>query len=235
MYRFESRVRFSETDQDRKLTPGAIIDYFQDCSTFQSEDLGVGFPYLIPRDMTWILVYWQIEIEEYPALGERIQVATLPYEFKGFLGKRNFLIEKEGQRIVKADSLWSLMDWKTKKPVKVPAEIADRYPLEEKIEMEYLPRKIKVTGKEEKAEPFRIQEYHLDCNGHVNNGQYVKLAAAYLPKDHKTSRIRAEYRNQAYLGNEIHPYIYRDENIITICLCDEEKKPYAVVEFLGKK
>ena len=46
MYHFDTRVRFSETDRERKLTLEAIVDYFQDCSTYQTEELGVGFSYL---------------------------------------------------------------------------------------------------------------------------------------------------------------------------------------------
>ena len=41
MYTFESRVRYSEVDAEGKLPVPGIIDYFQDCSVFQSEDLGV--------------------------------------------------------------------------------------------------------------------------------------------------------------------------------------------------
>ena len=39
MYYFTSKVRYSETDEMGKLTLQAILDYFQDVSTFQSEEL----------------------------------------------------------------------------------------------------------------------------------------------------------------------------------------------------
>ena len=42
MYTFDSRVRYSETDSGGKLTMASLINYFQDCSTFQAEELGVG-------------------------------------------------------------------------------------------------------------------------------------------------------------------------------------------------
>ena len=233
MYHFESRIRFSETDKERKLTLEAIVDYFQDCSTFQTEDLGVGFSYLLPRNLTWVLSYWHIIVEEYPALGEKVQVCTLPYDFRGFFGKRNFFMEKDGRRIVKADSLWTLLDMKKMLPVKVPGEVSEKYPKEEKIEMEYLPRKISIFGEEKQEETLVIQKHHLDCNDHVNNGQYIKIASVYLPENFVIHQMRAEYKNQARLGDIIYPYIYREENKVTVCLCDEEKKPYVVVEFTG--
>ena len=42
MYSFDSRVRYSEVDEDRKLSLTGVINYMQDCSTFQSEDLNMG-------------------------------------------------------------------------------------------------------------------------------------------------------------------------------------------------
>ena len=42
MYEFNSRVRYSEIDHHGTLTLPALINYFQDCSTFHSEDLGLG-------------------------------------------------------------------------------------------------------------------------------------------------------------------------------------------------
>ena len=231
MYHYESRVRFSETDKKRKLTLEAIVDYFQDCSTFQTEDLGVGFSYLLPKNLTWVLSYWHIVVDEYPELGEKIEICTIPYDFKGFFGKRNFFMEKDGKRIVSADSLWTLLDMEKMFPVKVPEEVWKKYPREEKIEMEYLPRKIVVDGKEEREESLVIQKHHLDCNDHVNNGQYIKMASVYLPDGFVIGQMRAEYKSQARLGDEIYPYVYKSETKVVVCLCDEEKKPYVVVEF----
>ena len=39
MYQFQSRIRYSEVDSEGRLTMASLINYFQDCSTFQSEDL----------------------------------------------------------------------------------------------------------------------------------------------------------------------------------------------------
>ena len=46
MYSFKSRVRFSETDTDKKLSVASLMNYLQDCSIFQSEDIGAGFSYM---------------------------------------------------------------------------------------------------------------------------------------------------------------------------------------------
>ena len=42
MYEFESRVRYSEIGHRGTMTLPALINYFQDCSTFHSEEVGLG-------------------------------------------------------------------------------------------------------------------------------------------------------------------------------------------------
>lgn len=45
MYTFDSRIRYSETDSEGKLTMASLLNYFQDCSTFHSEDVQLGVDY----------------------------------------------------------------------------------------------------------------------------------------------------------------------------------------------
>ena len=42
MYTFDSRIRYSEIDRSGRLSIPAVVDYFQDCSAFQSEELKAG-------------------------------------------------------------------------------------------------------------------------------------------------------------------------------------------------
>lgn len=66
MYTFESRVRFSEADHTELLTLPGLVNYFQDCSTFQSEDIGYGVESLKKSGQAWILSAWQIVVNRYP-------------------------------------------------------------------------------------------------------------------------------------------------------------------------
>ena len=75
-YSFDSCVRFSEVGEDQKLTLGSVINYFQDCSTFQSESLGAGVEFLRKQHRVWVSSSWQVVIERYPALCEKIRITT---------------------------------------------------------------------------------------------------------------------------------------------------------------
>ena len=233
MYAFDSRIRYSETDSEGKLTLDALLNYFQDCSTFHSEDVGLGIGYMKEIGQVWVLSAWQIVVSRYPKLGERVKIVTLPYELKAFLGYRNFaMLDEQGEYLAKANSLWSLLDVRTGKPVMVNEAMQKGYATDEKLEMEYAPRKITVPQGGELQEPIVVKKHHLDTNHHVNNGQYVNIAMEYLPDDFVIHQLRAEYKKQAFLDDILHPYVVRTDNGYVICLQDESGKPYVSVEFL---
>ena len=119
MYWFDSRVRYSETDEQGRLSLTGILNYLQDCSTFQSEDLGIGIQYLTEHNRAWWVTSWQIIIDRYPCLGEPIRISTWPYDFKGIYGYRNFAIQdSKGVYLVRANSIWFFYDTEHQRPVR---------------------------------------------------------------------------------------------------------------------
>ena len=233
MYAFDSRIRYSETDSEGRLTLNALLNYFQDCSTFHSEDVGLGIGYMKEIGQVWVLSAWQIVVNRYPQLGEKVRIVTLPYELKAFLGYRNFaMLDEKGEYIAKANSLWSLLDVTTGKPVIVNEAMRKGYVADEKLDMDYAPRKITVPEGGQLLESIVVKKHHLDTNHHVNNGQYVNIAMEYLPDDFVIRQMRAEYKKQAFLEDVLHPYVVQTENGYIIFLQDEEGRPYVSVEFL---
>ena len=186
MYTFDGRIRYSEVDRRRKLTAEKTIDYFQDCTSFQSEDLGIGLDYMSERGIAWVINYWQIHFYRRPVMGESVRTGTQPYEFKA------------------ANSVWTLLDMEKMYPVRVPEEIIGKYELAPKLDMEYSPRKIAVPKEGgECREDIVVRMHHLDTNQHMNNAQYVHFAVMYLPADSEIRELRVEYRRQAVLGDRI--------------------------------
>lgn len=231
MYTFKSRIRYSETDSEGKLTMASLINYFQDCSTFHSEDLDLGVEYLRKEHLVWVLSSWQIVVNRYPGFGENVLIGTLPYEVKGFLGYRNFaMTDEKGEYIAKANSLWSLLNTDTGRPTSVTKAMIDGYTLGERLDMEYAPRRITLPGEGITGEPIVVRKHHLDTNHHVNNQQFINMAMDYLPEHFVVRQVRAEYKKQAFLDNVLIPYVAGGGDRYTIALQDKEAKPYAVVE-----
>ncbi len=233
MYSFNSRIRYSECDSQCKLRLEALLNYFQDASTFQSEELGAGFEYLEPRNLVWVLASWQIDIKRYPALGERVVIGTHPHDFKGFLGSRNFcMMTEEGEMLAQANSLWTLLNFDTMKPTMAPKELTDKYEVEPPLEMEYVGRKIRIEGEAIPGEPIVVRKQHLDSNYHVNNAQYVSMAVDCLPEGFLIGGLRVEYKKQAHLNDVLLPYVTRQDNRIVVSLQDEAGAVYVNAEFI---
>ena len=236
MYTWNSRVRFSEIGEDKKLTLDGILNYFQDSSTFHSEDVGNGMDAVNDLKRVWVLSSWQIVVNEYPKIGDQIKLGTWPYDFNRFFGGRNFIMYGEDDRVLAyANSLWTYLDSENGRPARIEEEVVNKYILEPKYDMEYAERKIILPEVLEEKGCFPVEVYHLDVNHHVNNGQYVKMAGAYLPHGFEIAQMRAEYKKSAVLGDVICPKVSVEEEKVLVSLDDENKKTFAVIEFLKKR
>lgn len=233
MFQIENKIRYSEVDKEQRITLPAIINYFQDCSIFQSEAIGLGLEHLKARKRAWILSSWQIVVDEYLGLGDDITVGTFATGFEGLYGLRNFVMfDKSGRRVAYANSIWVLMDLDLGRPIKPLPEDVDGYEILPAIEMEFAPRRIQVPKESAVLPTFPVRKYHIDTNDHVNNCQYVQMALEVLPESWNMRQVRVEYRQAAVYGDVILPKYATEEGRIVVELCNMEEKPFAVIELL---
>lgn len=231
MYQFNSRVRYSETGEDGHLTLTSVINYFQDCSTFHSEDCHIGMAYLEARRRAWMLSSWHLVVWRYPGLGEEIAVGTWPYGNKGIYGYRNFVIlDKEKKPLVEADSTWFLLDTDSGMPCRIREEDLLGYGAPEPpLALKKVSGKIDLSKACESLNPITVMPYHIDTNHHVNNAQYVEFAREAAGISFPIAELRADYRKAAVLGDVIWPKLDKKPGEVTVGLFNEQGKPYAAV------
>ena len=235
MYSFDSRVRYSESDGEGTLTLYALMNYFQDCSTFQSEHLGIGLDHLRSNHLGWIVGTWHIEIESLPRFCEKIEVSTWAYHLRGLQAKRCFEMKRaDGTSCVKADSLWFMFDLAAQRVINVPeSEYAYMDEAEPRLEIGALLRKVKAEGPGTKMSPFEVTEQFLDTNHHMNNANYVLLAVPALPAACLPPTIDVQYKRAAQLGDTIVPIVHETEDGHAVDLAAPDGESYAVVRFAG--
>lgn len=234
MYQFTSRIRYSEADESGCLSLSALMNYLQDCTLFHSESVGCGVRWLEQHDRAWLLSGWQIRIYRRPRFLEQIAVLTKPYAFQGILGYRSFELRSESDELlVFANSVWCYVRPSVMRPVPAGEEDMAPYRPLDAPPGEFAQRKLRVPAGGRAEAAFRVRREHLDTNHHVNNGQYITLAADYLAADFVIDEVRAEYRNQARLGDIIVPVVTEEEGQTAIVLGNGDKKIYAVVIFLS--
>ena len=87
------------------------------------------------------------------------------------------------------------------------------------------------SKRRKRAETNLCSKAFIDTNQHMNNAQYIRTALEYVPETFHIRQVRVEYKKAAVLHDQLHPFVYMDEQIIKVLLGDQEAHPYAVVEF----
>ena len=166
--------------EDGNLTLPGLINYFQDCSTFQSEAIGEGVAELKKRGCAWVLSAWQIHVRRYPSLGEAVKITTWASGFKGFLGMRNFTMETEdGEMLACANSIWSYVNMETGHPVRAPKATTDAYGIDDPIDEDFAERKVNMPEADFIGEPFPVRPHNLDTNHHAVSYTHLERKKSY--------------------------------------------------------
>lgn len=239
MYSFQSRVRYSETDETGTMSIVALVNYLQDCALFQTEHLGAGVEHVRRTGHRWLLASWEIEIGELPRFAEPVEVSTWARSFERLFAGRNFTLRRVGEAepLVRVDSLWFMFDDATGRPMRLPEEETALYhaDLEQDtpLDMPVIQRRIPVDGPGQPAAPVAVTRAHIDTNHHVNNAQYIDMALGALPERLRVRRLDVQYSEAARLGDTVYPSVHAVEGGYVVALDDEAGKHYAVVRARG--
>lgn len=240
MYSFTSHVRYSEVDENWRLTIPALIDYLQDCSTFQSDLLGMGPEHIASTKLAWMLSAWKIEIRKLPHFNDEIVVSTWATGFKGLRASRNFTVRRAGDAtdagpIVRADSSWFMFDSNKGRPVRTPENESAPYLADAEkdapLDMPAIPHVVRIEDEGEPLVPVQVTAAHLDTNHHVNNAQYVAIALGALGERMPAAPLTLDvhYSQAAKLGDVIYPHLHEQDGALTVTLGNADGKHYAIV------
>ncbi|MCY6354301.1 acyl-[acyl-carrier-protein] thioesterase [Clostridium sp. ZS2-4] len=213
----EYEIHFYEVNYKKKALMTSLIDYFNDVAIYQSEELGVGLDYLLERNMAWILYKWDITIKEYPKIGDKIKVRTLPYSLRKFYAYRKFyILDAEGKTIAEANSVWMLIDIKNKRPIRVNEELVKAYGLENNAGESLKIENIDKIQRIDNEILFKVRYSDIDTNGHVNNEKYAAWMIESIPKDvvlnYTLVNIKITYKKETKYGENIKVLTQRNES-----------------------
>lgn len=231
MYKMNIQVRYSETDPHGKVPLHQIMEYFQDSGVFQSIALGFSAAGDTEPGHAWYLLAWDVKVDRYPELGEKLTVVTEPYKMKGFYGYRRYWIQNEqGEMLAEADSIWVLMNVEQMVPIRIPKYIEEGY-IEEGVDNKVrIKRKLSPDGDWQEKEVIEISKMFLDSNIHVNNTCYVLWAEDFVSEQEIVKRLRVDYRQSAFKGDTIHVFLCREGNILRIKYINQDDVINAIIE-----
>lgn len=233
MYQIEKLVSASHVGNDRRLTLSAAVDFMQDCSFFHINTIEKLMDEFAKKNMAMFIISRQLDIIDMPKFNDKLLVRTWVWNLNNIFGSRNTVIYDENLNPkVISYAMGSFVNLSNGQPDSVSDEVVNNVLIEEKLEMEYLPRKINLPNiTPEKLDTIPVLKSHIDLYNHVNNAKYIMIASDLLPIDFQTQRMRVEYKIPAKFGDIFYPLLYNKGNESIISLSNQEGKAFAVIEF----
>lgn len=184
IYEKEYEIHYYEIDIKRRALITSIVDFLGDIATIQSEELGIGIDYLKENNLGWVLYKWNINMDTYPAYGDKIVIRTWPYAMRKFYAYRQFeILSSSGDVLGRADSIWFLINTEKRRPVRVSEDMCRVYGLpyndDGTIEIEDIEKPINIESEKQ----FNVRYSDIDTNQHVNNSKYIAWAIETVPME----------------------------------------------------
>ena len=118
MYKKEFIISNNDVDYRFNLKPANLYRIFQDIALKATEEVGSDSISLSKRGIDWVITRMDVEIKRLPRCNEKITVCTYPGKDLAMLYPRYFYILDENNNvIIRASSIWALIDAKTRKVI----------------------------------------------------------------------------------------------------------------------
>lgn len=224
----------SDVGADNKLKIISLIESFGDCEQFQIDDTPYITDYFSSNNFGLYIGSRQIDIYKMPEYGQEFSVETSIYEVGKIFGYRNTCAyDSKGEVIAKSYTMGVTVDLNTQKATRVSDEYIKGFKAGKKEDMEYTSRKVTLP----KTTPiiladFVVPDHYIDNYKHMNNVNYIALALASARIGVKPTRIRAEFKSAAKLGDTIVPKVYKDSGSTFISLDSKSGETFVNVEFV---
>lgn len=202
------KIRYSELDFDKSLKPSALLNLFQDIAVENADKLGFGAKDFIERKLLWFLLKYHIEFLSYPMDTSELTLKTEPRGYHRLFAYRNFEVYSAENLVVRASSLWSLVNYETKSIVNIDNIIKSPYMPkfvagDNDLSFERIPSLTKADYQKE----FEVRYNDIDGNRHANNGNYVIWGMEPLSygfrKHHKLKSMDIVFKKEIKYGERL--------------------------------
>ena len=168
------------------LTMSVLGNHLLNCAGVHASDRGFGIAEVNENHYTWVLSRLAIELTDLPRQYESFEIKTWVENVYRLFTDRNYaILNKDGQPIGYARSIWAMISMETRKPADLltlhGGNITDYVCTTEACPIEKAGR-VKVTHP---MLPITYQTKYsdIDINGHVNSIKYIEHTLDLFPKD----------------------------------------------------
>lgn len=233
MFETDRKIYCSQIGESGVVRNSGLVDILQDTSDQHLMNHPVLAFFFRETGSVMFLTHRQVDIIRRPKYGEHIHTKTWTYELNRMYGSRNTIVLGEkGDVCIRSIAGGAFMDISTGRPIRVSADLIAQVRSYDKLDMEYLPRKIDIPDSDPSIiSQVPIRRCDIDMNEHVNNARYFDITDEFFNECHKAKRLRAEYKFPIKRGDIVYAYRYETEDGCIVTLKDENGRAYCTVSY----
>ena len=175
-YRLDVNITENDFNEDGSVKLSSLLFFFQEAATQHADVIGVGMDALLEKNIIWVLTKMKVRILKDLMVGDGYYVMTYPREVKSrFCPRDYYLYNKEGELVVVASAMWSLVDWVSRKVLRATEiDFGGTFREDEAFPEGY--EKFRLKDPQDVGE-YVVAASDIDANEHTNNCRYADMAA----------------------------------------------------------
>ena len=234
VFEYEKEITSIDVDFNLDMKLSSLFIYFQEIACLHAEKLGVGNDATIEKDLHWIITRFNLEINRMPKYGDKVIFKTYPGNNNNFFYYRHFIVaDKKDNVLVKANSVWAVIDGKTRQVKRDPFNGYSLPICSLEGELDN-PGKIRETATDYLFTK-KIRYSDIDLNTHLNNTRYIELIQDAFDlefyKTHKIKSFSINYNAEFKVGDEVSIYTSNSNPVIVSGRKDDKEHFVASLEF----
>jgi medium-chain acyl-[acyl-carrier-protein] hydrolase len=179
-----TEVSYWDVDRDQLLTLAGVFKLLQEGAIKHADQFGLGAKAMAALGESWVLNRIAADIARYPRYEERVKLVTWSAGIRGFRGYRDLRLYCGDECVLRASSLWLYINLRTKSLTRVPAELAERFPVgqTEVFRPDLDKTRYEAPGPEATAAEISLRYSDFDGNAHLNNTAYLDCLQTALSR-----------------------------------------------------
>ena len=204
------RVRAYEAGPDERASVLAVCNLFQEAAGEQARAHGLDVFSLPAGPATWVLSRLRLAvIGPLPRLRDTVAVDTWPSDREGLRAHRDFVLrDAAGAALVRATSVWFLLDVGRRRPVRLPPAMDHFLPPPDVARALTLDSEPPTAPQApERTERFAVRHADLDRVGHANHVRVLEWALEAVPEavrvDRRLAGLDVVFQTEATVGQTV--------------------------------